>query len=366
MRDVIEKRLFKRKMAKQFVAILIFGCINHFAFSQSAYPIEKGCFKVYKIDNSFPDFHLVFVKKGQENYTIYSERTLIVKGQRLKIGNDYYLELTRKIDTLVNGQVITPMNYLDIAYFGGKYSGTQIGKLCYAKNLRGLVIPNNSELTITKTDKSITGIFTQQMFNRFTIVEFKSNMTFDYHVMSERAHRKTSGRYDVKGDTIVLDSYSRCSDFDFNDEKWLELSSKRILISNNHNDKKENWSILEKNKRFDSIPNQRSDFALKIDSLKINELSWIKDTINYDSELKLIIREPLPPKEPIVIINGEPVKYNFMLNYYTLADIDSLTFMTGDTLINSGIHGGQAEYGIIIVNTKDKNRNANTQYSKKR
>ena len=205
-----------------------------------------------------------------------------------------------------------------------------------------------------RIDNKVIGIFSQQILYRFTIVEFKSNMTFDYHIMSERAHRQTSGKYSMSGDTITLNSYTKENEFDFQNKKWIILSRKQIIISDNLNDRKENWSILDRDKHFDSIPKQKSDLALKIDSIKINELSWIQDTINYDSELKLIIREPLPPKEPVVIINGEPAKYNFLLNYYTLADIDSLTFMPGDKLINSGIHGGQAMNGMIIVNTKNK------------
>ena len=157
----------------------------------------------------------------------------------------------------------------------------------------------------------VIGIFSQQIFYRFTIVEFKSDLTFDYHIMSERAHRQTSGKYSISGDTITLNSYSKDTDFDFQNKKWIILSRKQIIISDNLNDRKENWSILERDNHFDSIPKYRSDFSLKIDSIKINELSWIKDTTNYDSELKVIIREPLYPKEPIVIINGEPVKYNF-------------------------------------------------------
>ena len=202
------------------------------------------------------------------------------------------------------------------------------------------------------TDNRVIGIFSQQLFYRFTIVEFKSDLTFNYHIMSERAHRQTSGNYKVSGDTIILDSYSTDNEFDFQNEKWMILSRKQIVMSNNFNDKKEKWSILERDKHIDSIPKQRSDFALKIDSIKINKLSWVKDTTNYDSELKVIIHEPSSPKEPLVIMDGEPNKYDFLLNYYTLADIDSITFMTGDKLIESGFHGERSRYGLIIVNKK--------------
>jgi len=358
MRNLIENRL-NNYMARLIILILIILPFCQTAYSQQGDIIDKGLFNVYKIDNSFIDFHLIFIKNSETNYTIYSERSILVKGQEIKKGQEYYFELVRKIDTLATGQVITPMNYLDISYFGGKYSGTQTGMICYAKNLKGLVMPEKTEIKPVDSDKSISGVFTQQMFYRFTIVEFKRDRTFNYHIMSERAHRQTSGKYVINGDTIILNSYQANSDFDFVNKKWILLNKKQIVTSGNLNDKKENWSILEKGKHLDSIPTQRSDLALKIDSIKINELSWIKDTTNYDSELKLINHEPLPPKEPVVLINGIPVKYDFLLDYYSLSDIDSLTFMTGEKLIDSGIHGGQAMNGLILITTNNKNRNAN-------
>ena len=203
-----------------------------------------------------------------------------------------------------------------------------------------------------RIDKRVIGIFTQQIFYRFTIVEFKNDMTFKYHIMSERAHRQTSGKYSISGDTITLNSYSKDSEFDFQNKKWIILSRKQIIISDNLNDKKVNWSLLKRDKHFDSIPKQQSDLALKIDSIKINELSWIKDTTNYDSELKVIIHEPSTPKEPLVIMDGVLNKYDFLLNYHTLADIDSITFMSGDKLIESGFHGERSRYGLVIVNMK--------------
>ncbi len=345
-------------MLRLIILILIILPFYQTAYSQQGEVIDKGIFKVYKIDNSFTDFHLIFIKNSETNYTIYSERSMLVNGQQVKKGQEYYFELIHKIDTLATGQVITPMNYLDIYYFGGKYSGTQTGMICYAKNLKGLMIPDQLEVKPIDSDKSISGVFTQQIFYRFIIVEFKSDMTFNYHIMSERAHRQTSGKYEINGKTIILNSYSSNSDFDFVNKKWILLNKKQIVTSGNLNNKKESWSNLEKNKHFDSIPTRRSDLALKIDSIKINELSWIKDTTNYDSELKVIIRDPLPPKEPLVIIDGIPLKYNFLLDYYVLSDIDSLTFMTGEKLVNSGFDGRQAMNGIILITT-NKNRSAN-------
>jgi hypothetical protein len=205
-----------------------------------------------------------------------------------------------------------------------------------------------------RIDNRVIGVFSQQIFYRFTIVEFKRDMTFNYHIMSERAHRQTSGNYRICGDTIILNSYSKNSYFDFNNQKWIILSRKQIVISNNLNDRKENWSILKRNTNFDSIPKHRSDFALKIDSIKIKELAWIKDTANYDSELKLIIHEPLAPKEPLAILDGENVKYDFLLNYYTMDDIDSIMTMTGEKLVEKGFHGERSKYGLVIVKSKKR------------
>ena len=80
-----------------------------------------------------------------------------------------------------------------------------------------LILDSNAQERI---DKRVIGIFSQQIFYRFTIVEFKNDMTFNYHIMSERAHRQTSGKYSINGDTITLDSFSKDSDFDFHNKKW--------------------------------------------------------------------------------------------------------------------------------------------------
>ena len=212
-----------------------------------------------------------------------------------------------------------------------------------------IILDSNGQERI---DKRVIGIFSQQLFYRFIIVEFKKDMTFDYNVMSERAHRQTSGKYSINGDSIILDSYTKDNDFDFQNKKWIILSRKQIITSDNLNDRKENWSTLERDKNFDSIPKQQSDLALKIDSVKIMELSWIQDSTNYDSELKLIIHEPSAPKEPLVIMDGKPVKYDFMLNYYTMDNIDSIMTMTGEKLIETGFDGERSKYGLVIINTR--------------
>jgi len=89
------------------------------------------------------------------------------------------------------------------------------------------------------TDNRVIGIFSQQLFYRFANVEFKSDLTFNYHIMSERAHRQTSGNYKLSGDTIILNSYSTDNEFDFQNKKWLILSRKQIVMTNNFNDIKE-------------------------------------------------------------------------------------------------------------------------------
>jgi len=203
--------------------------------------------------------------------------------------------------------------------------------------------------------KKVYGTFSQQYFYRFIIIEFKKDMTFNFHIMSKRAHKNTIGSFKLNGDTIILNSTTDKTEFDFKKTKWLILSPKKILMSNNKSVSKESWSVLEKDKSYEFVPDDISDLKIKVDSIKKNSLGWKEDTTNYDSELKVIIHEPLPPKEPVVIMDGLPVKYEFLLNYHTLADIHSITYTTADNLINNGIHGGQAEYGVIILTT-NKNK----------
>ena len=165
---------------KYFIVILMLCFIQNLTFSQDENSVESGCFKVYQIDISFTDYFLIFVKKGQEKYTIQSKKSIIIKGQKLEIGKEYYLELQRN-DSLTNEFELVSLAYPEIHFYDGKYTRNQLGTLCSAKNLIGIVIPEiNANTTINSVEK-INGIFTQQHFYRFIIVEFNDNMTFDYH-----------------------------------------------------------------------------------------------------------------------------------------------------------------------------------------
>jgi len=217
-----------------------------------------------------------------------------------------------------------------------------------------LALINSHSQTRDFDANRVIGVFSQQLFYRLTIVEFKNDLIFDYHIMSERAHRQTSGTYELSGDTIILNSYSKDSDFDFNNKKWIIKNRNQIVISDSLNDKKARWAILERNKDLDSIPSHRSDLALKVDSIKICELSWIGDTVDYDAELKLIIHEPAPSKEPIVIIDKRPLKYDFFLDYYEMKDIESIKIENSDKYVD--VYGSRAENGVIFVSTKKPKR----------
>jgi hypothetical protein len=98
---------------------------------------ERGLYKVIDID-TFNDFHLIFIEKDNLRSAIYSEKSIVVNGQKLEVDSVYFFELTCK-DTLYNGMCITPI--ADVTYFD-KYLGHELGKLNIAKNLIGLIIPN--------------------------------------------------------------------------------------------------------------------------------------------------------------------------------------------------------------------------------
>jgi len=104
---------------------------------QTTKEIERGYYKVFKID-TFPKFYLIFVENNVNRNTIYSEKSTLVKGQRVNVDSTYFFELSCK-DTLWNGTCIPTK--ADITYFG-KYLGFELGKLSTAKNLIGLIIPD--------------------------------------------------------------------------------------------------------------------------------------------------------------------------------------------------------------------------------
>mgnify|MGYP000681124291 CR=1 FL=1 len=97
--------------------------------------IEKGIYKVIKID-VFSNFYLVFIEKKGIKSTIYSEKSIDIKGQKISLDSTYYFELTCK-DTLYNGRCLPIIP--DVTYFE-KYKGYELGKLNIAKNLCGLFL----------------------------------------------------------------------------------------------------------------------------------------------------------------------------------------------------------------------------------
>lgn len=132
----------------QIIVILILFNVNQFAHSQDIPKVEKGSFKVTKIDDTFSDFYLIFVEKGDEKYTISSPKTIIIKGQKLEVGKEYYLELQRNNNLPAEFDLIS--NDPNIYFYDGKYKGSQLGILCVANNLIGLIIPEQD------TNNSIT------------------------------------------------------------------------------------------------------------------------------------------------------------------------------------------------------------------
>lgn len=97
--------------------------------------VEKGIYKVLRID-VFNNFYLIFIQKDSVKSTIYSEKCIDIKGQKISLDSTYYFELTCK-DTLYNGQCLPIIP--DVTYFE-KYKGYELGKLNIAKNLCGLFL----------------------------------------------------------------------------------------------------------------------------------------------------------------------------------------------------------------------------------
>lgn len=117
--------------------IFIFTICSMSLLAQTNNAFMCELYKVTKIED-LGKFYLIFLKKGFNNYTIYSEKTIVLEGIKIKVDSLYPFELTVKIDTLSNGLSITHMNYLDIRRFDNRYSGEEIGMLCTAKNVKGL------------------------------------------------------------------------------------------------------------------------------------------------------------------------------------------------------------------------------------
>lgn len=102
---------------------------------------------VYKIHHihATDDYYLIFLRKNNKKFTIYSKKEIIkLEGEKLIEGNSYYFELVPVKDTLPNGKSMKPINYAHIIYFGF-FTGAEIGELCTAKNLVGIIIPKKAQ-----------------------------------------------------------------------------------------------------------------------------------------------------------------------------------------------------------------------------
>ena len=144
MKNLSEKILINNILFKQIIVVIIFLSVNHFALSQNTPKIEKGNFKVLTIDDSFSDFYLIFVEKGQEKYTIHSPISISIKGQKIEVGKEYYFELHRAKDS--TDEFDSASSFNPDVYFYGKYKRSQLGILCIANNLMGLTIYNSDSI----------------------------------------------------------------------------------------------------------------------------------------------------------------------------------------------------------------------------
>lgn len=204
-------------------------------------------------------------------------------------------------------------------------------------------------------ENKLVGVYSQHCFYKFSLIEFQENFTYNYHIMSDRAHIKASGKYEINGDTIIL--YSSINNTIFNvNQKWLIISKDKISQSTDLKQKKNKCSVLEKDNNLTYIPLKESDFALTIDSIKVNKLNWIKDTTNYNSELEssIIIRgNRFKGYEPIVFIDDNPIEYNFLLNYYNLDEIESINISSIKGGANPNDNNKEIIYHYIYVKTKN-------------
>lgn len=144
MKNISEKILINNILFKQIIVVIIFLSVNHFALSQDTPKIEKGIFKVLTIDDSFSDFYLIFLEKGGEKYTIHSPISIIIKGQKLVVGQEYYLELQQ--NNALTKELDLASNFNPEIVLYGKYKRSQLGNLCTAKNIMGLTIYDNNSI----------------------------------------------------------------------------------------------------------------------------------------------------------------------------------------------------------------------------
>ncbi|MDR3227321.1 MAG: hypothetical protein LBT56_06585 [Prevotellaceae bacterium] len=101
---------------------------------------ESGYYKVNKIHTA-NNYYLVFVTKDNERYTIFSNKEhLQVNGKKIEKDSTYYFEIITNLLTS-NGKPITEMPNYSIRHLG--FTFAELGTLCTARNLFGLVVIKN-------------------------------------------------------------------------------------------------------------------------------------------------------------------------------------------------------------------------------
>lgn len=130
--SLIYKYIHVNKVLLLFVFILP---ATSTVFSQEAgLPSYKVC-KIWEADS----YYLIFLRKDNHKYTIFSKKEIVLRGEEIKIDNIYKFDLIPVKDTL------SPINYLDYRRFP-QFSNDEIGMLCHARNLIGITLIPNSEI----------------------------------------------------------------------------------------------------------------------------------------------------------------------------------------------------------------------------
>ncbi len=157
-------------------------------------------------------------------------------------------------------------------------------------------------------DCKICGIYDEQVFYRYAILELKENNDYTFHIMTWFDHVKTKGRYKIENDSIIFEQLQGDS---------IELKQKRYSINKKEIDL-EYWHLSKTNKykEFNSIPFEKSDLHLFVNSLIIDSLGFTNNIKSYKGLLYLIVREPTYPQKPLIILNDKPIKYMFELDFY--------------------------------------------------
>jgi TonB-dependent SusC/RagA subfamily outer membrane receptor len=194
-----------------------------------------------------------------------------------------------------------------------------------------------------KKRKKIEGVFEKTSIDTYTIVKFYQSGLFEYEWHSHFLRRELKGVYEIKEDTLILNSSEYLNldstSYEFKNKKWLIVNKNNIFQGESFNKKK-----------------LYIDYHLKRNRKR--QKQYKNSTSILGDSIKVIIRDGGNSGDMLVIIDNV-VANKLMQKKIPPEIIKSITILKGKEAIS--LYGEKAKHGVIFISTKISKKNKKSQ-----